>query len=99
MDRTQDMHYEGHVIRTYLDDNHLWYAASDLAKALGFRDGFHIARTVADGDKRLVVAKTGGGRQKRVVISDIGLIVFASRSHKPFSRKLLKWVLDELTSY
>ena len=33
------------------------------------------------------------------VISDVGLIVFAARSPKPFSRKLLQWVLDEFTSY
>ena len=99
MDRTQDMHYEGHVIRTYLDDNHLWYAASDLARALGFRDGYAIARSVADGDKAYPELETEGGRQRSAIISDIGLIVFAARSHKPFGRKLLQWVLDELTSY
>ena len=99
MDRAWNMHYEGHVIRTYLDDNHLWFAASDLARALGFRDGHAIARAVADGDKAYPELETGGGRQRSAVISDIGLIVFAARSHKPFSRKLLQWVLDELTSY
>ena len=99
MDRTRDMHYGGHVIRTYLDDNHLWFAASDLARALGFRDGYAIARSVADGDKAYPELETEGGRQRSAIISDIGLIVFASRSHKPFSRKLLLWVLDELTSY
>lgn len=99
MDRTQNMHYEGQVIRTYLDDNHLWFAASDLARALGFRDGYAIARSVADGDKAYPELETEGGRQRSAIISDIGLIVFAARSPKPFSRKLLQWVLDELTSY
>lgn len=99
MDRAWNMHYEGHVIRTYLDDNHLWFAASDLARALGFRDGYAIARSVADGDKAYPELETEGGRQRSAIISDIGLIVFASRSHKPFGRKLLQWVLDELTSY
>lgn len=99
MGRAWDMHYEGHTIRTYLYDNHLWYAASDLARALGFRDGYAIARSVQEEDKMIVERETGGGRQRSAVISDIGLIVFAARSHKPFSRKLLQWVLDELTSY
>lgn len=98
MDRTQDMHYEGHVIRTYHDGRHLWFAASDLARALGFRDGYAIARSVADGDKAYPELETEGGRQRSAIISDIGLIVFAARSPKPFSRKLLQWVLDELTS-
>lgn len=98
MDRTQDMHYEGHAIRTYHDGRHLWFAASDLARALGFRDGYAIARSVADGDKAYPELETGGGRQRSAVISDIGLIVFASRSLKPSGRKLLLWVLDELTS-
>ena len=99
MGRAWDMHYEGHTIRIYLYDNHLWYAASDLARALGFRDGYAIARSVQEDDKMIVERETGGGRQRSAVISDIGLIVFAARSHKPFSRKLLQWVLDELTSY
>lgn len=99
MDKAWNMHYEGHVIRTYLDDNHLWFVASDLAKALGFRDGFALARSVHEEDKKFLEVETGGGRQRGSVISDIGLIVFASRSHKPFGRKLLRWVLDELMSY
>lgn len=99
MDRAWNMHYEGHVIRTYLDDNHLWYAASDLARALGYRDGFALTRAVDEDDKKYLDVETGGGRQRGAVISDIGLIVFAARSPKSFSRKLLQWVLDELTSY
>lgn len=99
MDRAWNMHYEGHVIRTYLDDNHLWFAASDLARALGFRDGYAIARSVQERDKAYPELETEGGRQRSAIISDIGLIVFAARSPKPFSRKLLQWVLDELTSY
>lgn len=99
MGRAWNMHYEGHTIRTYLDDNHLWYAASDLARALGYRDGFALTRSVQEDDKKIVERETGGGRQRCAVISDIGLIVFAARSPKPFSRKLLQWVLDELTSY
>ena len=99
MDSAWNMNYEGHVIRPYLDDNHLWFAASDLARALGFRDGYAIARSVADRDKAYPELETEGGRQRSAIISDIGLIVFAARSHKPFSRKLLQWVLDELTSY
>jgi prophage antirepressor-like protein len=98
MDRTQNMHYEGHVIRTYHDGRHLWFAASDLARALGFRDGYAIARSVADGDKAYPELETEGGRQRSAIISDIGLIVFASRSLKPSGRRLLLWVLDELTS-
>lgn len=99
MGRAWDMHYEGHIIRAYLYDNHLWYAASDLARALGYRDGFALTRSVQESDKMIVERETGGGRQRSAVISDIGLIVFAARSHKPFSRKLLQWVLDELKSY
>lgn len=98
MDRTQDMHYEGHVIRTYHDGRHLWFAASDLARALGFRDGYALIRSAHDEDKKYLEVTTGGGRQRGAVISDIGLIVFASRSLKPSGRKLLLWVLDELTS-
>lgn len=96
MDRAQDMHYEGHTIRTYLYDNHLWFVASDLARALGFPSGFAMARTVPVEDKRFLDVETRGGRHESTVISDIGLIVFAARTRKPFGRKLLKWVLHEV---
>ena len=58
-----------------------------------------LTRAVDEDDKKYLDVETGGGRQRGAVISDIGLIVFAARSPKPFSRKLLQWVLDELTSY
>lgn len=99
MDQAWNMHYEGHVIRTYLDDNHLWFAASDLARALGFRDGYALSPSATERAMAYPELETEGGRQRSAIISDIGLIVFAARSHKPFSRKLLQWVLDELTSY
>ena len=98
MDRALDRHYEGHTIRTYLDDNHLWFVASDLARALGFPSGFAMARTVPVEDKGFLDVETRGGRHESTVISDIGLIVFASRTRKPFGRKLLKWVLHEAPS-
>lgn len=98
MDRTQDMHYEGHVIRTYHDGRHLWFTASDLARALGLRDGYALIRSTHEEDKKFLEVATVGGRQRGAVISDIGLIVFASRSLKPSGRRLLLWVLDELTS-
>lgn len=98
MDRTQDMYYEGHVIRTYHNGHHLWFAASDLARALGLRDGYALIRSAHEEDKEFLEVTTGGGRQRGAVISDIGLIVFASRSLKPSGRKLLLWVLNELTA-
>ena len=98
MDRTQDMHYEGHVIRTYHDGRHLWFAASDLARALGLRDGFALTRSAHEEDKKFLEVATGGGRQRGAVISDVGLIVFASRSLKPSGRGHLIWVLAEQTT-
>lgn len=98
MDRARNLHYEGHTIRTYLDDNRFWFVASDLARALGLRDGYALIRSAHDEDKKFLEVATGGGRQRGAVISDIGLIVFASRSLKPSGRRLLLWVLDELTS-
>lgn len=96
MDRAQDMHYEGHVIRIYIDGEHTWFVASDLARALGFPSGFAMARTVPVDDKRFLDVETRGGRHESTVISDIGLIVFAARTRKPFGRGLLKWVLHEV---
>lgn len=95
MGKTRDLYYEGHTIRTYSDDNHLWFVASDLAKALGFPSGFALARTVPAEDKKFLDVETRGGRHESTIISDIGLIVFAARTRKPFGRKLLKWVLHE----
>lgn len=99
MDRAQNMHYEGRVIRTYHDGRHLWFVASDLARALGLRDGYALIRSAHEEDKAYPELETEGGRQRSAIISDVGLIVFASRSLKPSGRKLLLWVLDELTSY
>mgnify|MGYP000844296168 CR=1 FL=1 len=96
MDRARNLHYEGHTIRTYLDDNRFWFVASDLARALGFPSGFAMARTVPVEDKKFLDVETGGGRHESTIISDIGLIVFAARTRKPFGRKLLKWVLHEV---
>lgn len=77
---------------------HLWFAASDLARALGLRDGYTLTRSAHEEDKKFLEVATGGGRQRGAVISDVGLIVFASRSLRPSGRGLLLWVLDELTS-
>lgn len=98
MDRARDLRYEGHTIRTYLDDNRLWLIASDLARALGLPSGFAMARTVPIEDKKFLYVETRGGRHESTIISDIGLIVFAARTRKPFGRKLLKWALHEVSS-
>ena len=91
-----ELQYEGQPIRTCVDDGRTWFVASDLARALGFPSGFAMARTVPVGDKKFMDVETGGGRHESTVISEIGLIVFASRTRKPFGRKLLRWVLHEV---
>lgn len=91
-----ELQYEGQPIRACVGDGRIWFVASDLAKVLGFPSGFAMARTVPVEDKKFLDVETRGGRHESTIISDIGLIVFASRTRKPFGRKLLKWILHEV---
>lgn len=91
-----ELQYEGQPIRACVGDGRIWFVASDLARALGFPSGFAMARTVPVEDKKFLDVETRGGRHESTIISDIGLIVFASRTRKPFGRKLLKWILHEV---
>ena len=90
-----ELRYGGQPIRAYINDGRTWFVASDLARALGFRSGFALARTVPAEDKKLLNVETAGGHQKSTVISDTGLFVFASRTHKPFGGELRQWILRE----
>lgn len=90
------LRYGDEAVRTFLDeDNVLWFVASDLARVLGFSTGSSFARAIPEEERTTWTVETHGGRQKCVLISDSGLFVFATRTRKPFGRRLQRWITHE----
>ena len=55
------------------EDGEPWFVASDVAKALGYRDAANMARRLDDDEKGTRSMSTPGGMQQMTVVSEPGL--------------------------
>lgn len=99
--------FQTHEVRTILKDGEPWFVASDVAKALDYRDAEVAARHLDDDEKvvhlmgvplekGVISNDTPGGAQKMTIISESGLYALVLRSRKPEARKFAKWVTSEV---
>lgn len=99
--------FHTHEVRTIVKAGEPWFVASDVAKALDYRDAEVAARHLDDDEKAVhpigVPSKKGvisndtlGGGQKMTVINESGLYALVLRSRKPEARKFAKWVTSEV---
>ncbi|MDR0250204.1 MAG: Bro-N domain-containing protein [Burkholderiales bacterium] len=86
--------FESHEIRTTIIECAVWFVATDVAKALDYRDAEVAARHLDDDEKR--VHQLGVPPQKVTLINESGLYALVLRSRKPEARKFAKWVTSEV---
>lgn len=73
-----------------------WFVASDVAKALGYRDANEMTRLLDDDEKDTQSVRTLGGEQKMIIISESGLYSAILRSKKEEAKAFKKWVTSEV---
>lgn len=79
-------------IRVLEKDGEAWFVASDIAKALEYRDASNMNRNLDDDEKDTQNVSTLGGTQEVSVINESGLYVAILKSRKPEAKRFKKWV-------
>lgn len=79
-------------LRVILNDGNPWFIASDVAKALGYRDAANMARNLDDDEKGTHLVSTPHGHQPMLIIDQSGLFHAVLKSTKPEARAYRKWV-------
>ena len=75
-----------------------YFVASDVAKWLGERDGYTVARKVSDEEKDTQIVCTHGGNQKTTVLTEDGLYEACMLSRKEIAKPLKKEIKKYLKS-
>ena len=86
----------GFNIRGGLINNEPYFVATDIAKALGYRDAFDMTRRLDDDEKDTQKVRTLGGEQVMVVLNESGLYSSILGSNKEQAKVFKKWVTSEV---
>ncbi len=73
-----------------------WFAATDVAHALGYRDAEKLTRILDDDEKDTHIVGTLGGNQELTIISESGLYAAIFKSRRPEAQAFRKWVTSEV---
>lgn len=85
-----------HKIRVVTLGDDYWFAATDVAEVLGYRDATAMVRILDGDEKGTHILCTLGGDQKLVIISETGLYTAIIRSRKPEAVPFKRWVTKEV---
>lgn len=89
--------FKGREVRVMLDDQgESRWVASDVAKALGYRDAERMTRMIDEEDKGYSKVGTLGGEQVMTVINESGLYTALFRSNLEDVKPFRRWVTDEV---
>lgn len=87
----------GLFLRVIKRDGEPWFVATDLAKALGFRNATNATLGVDQDEKGTAKVSTlRGGVQSVTTVNESGLYTIILRSNKPEARVFRKWVTSEV---
>ena len=84
------------TIRTTTIDGEPWFVASDIAKALGYRDAERLTRRLDEDEKDTRSVGTLGGNQKMTVINEPGLYNAILGSKIEGAKAFKRWVTHEV---
>lgn len=84
--------FEGSTVGTFEKDGIVWFVASDVAKALEYRDANRAIRLLDDYEKDTHIVGTLGGPQLVTVINESGLYHLIFKSRKEAAIRFRKWV-------
>ncbi len=78
------------------EDGEPWFVASDVAKALGYRDAEKMTRRLDDDEKGTRSVGTPGGMQQMTVITEAGMYSAILGSKVEGARRFKRWVTHEV---
>lgn len=84
------------TLRTFIEGKEVLFAATDVAKALGYGDATHLTRRLDEDEKGLRSVETLGGKQKLSVITEAGLYSAVLGSNVPRAKAFKRWVTHEI---
>lgn len=96
MSDIQAFNFNGLELRAMERDGEPWFVASDVARALEFRDASNFARTLDDEDRGTHKVSTPGGTQNVIIVSESGLYSAMIRSNSERAKPFRKWVTAEV---
>ncbi len=79
-----------------MEDGEPWFVASDIAKALGYRDAEKMTRRLDDDEKGTRSVGTPGGAQQMTVITEAGMYSAILGSQVPNAKRFKRWVTHEV---
>lgn len=79
-------------IRFIEKDGEHWAVASDVAKVLGYSHAPHMTRLLDESEKTVHNVDTLKGKQKAVIISEVGIYEAIFNSRKLEAKEFKKWV-------
>lgn len=88
--------FDGSTIGTFEKEGMIWFVASDVAKALEFRDAYSAVRSLDDEEKGYTKVCTVGGDQRVLVINESGLYHLTFKSRKPAAKRFRQWITGEV---
>lgn len=88
--------FEANQIRVIDIDGQPWFVASDIAKALDYRDTHQMTRILDDEEKGTHTVSTPGGNQSVSIINEAGLYSVILTSRKPEAKQFKRWVTSEV---
>lgn len=84
-------------LRVTQDENgEPWFVASDIAKALGYRDAEKMTRRLDDDEKDTRSVGTPGGEQQMTVITEAGMYSAILGSKVEGAKRFKRWVTHEV---
>ena len=86
----------GWSLRTITEDNKPWFVASDVAKALGYRDAHNMVRRLDADEQGYSNLSTPSGEQRMVVVTQSGVIHAVFGSSLPNAGLFRRWVTEEV---
>lgn len=88
--------FEGNEVRTATHGGSPWFVASDVAKALDYRDSTNMVRNLDEEDIGTQIVSTIRGPLEMLAINESGLYSAILRSRKPEAKRFKKWVTSVL---
>ena len=78
------------------EDGEPWFVASDVAKALGYRDAEKMTRRLDDDEKGTRSVGTPGGEQQMTIITEAGMYSAVLGSKVEGAKRFKRWVTHDV---
>ena len=88
--------FDSQAVRVVLRDGEPWFAATDVAEVLGYRNAPDMTRMLDEEEKDTQIVRTPGGNQSLTVINESGMYACVLKSRRPEAKRFRKWVTSEV---